>query len=91
MNASDRLTNSLQDVLELQQFLHDFIAALTKRNLQTGEDVTHLVKEHGLKLPAALEGAPITGLGVKRAPMLRREIRGGRWFWPDRVMLMHLD
>jgi hypothetical protein len=29
MNASDWLTNSLHDVLELEQFLHAFIGALT--------------------------------------------------------------
>lgn len=63
MNASDRLTNSLHDVLELEQFLHAFIGALTKRRLRAGEDVTHLVKEFGLNLPAALEGAPITWVG----------------------------
>jgi hypothetical protein len=63
MNASDRLTNSLHDVLELEQFLHAFISALTKRRLRAGEDVTHLVKELGLELPVALEGAPITWVG----------------------------
>jgi hypothetical protein len=29
MTASDRLTNSLHDVLELEQFLHSFISTLT--------------------------------------------------------------
>jgi hypothetical protein len=63
MNASDRLTNSLHDVLELEQFLHTFIGALTKRRLRPGDDVTHLVKELGLELPATLEGTPITWVG----------------------------
>jgi hypothetical protein len=68
MSTSDRLTKSLQDVLELEQFLHDFIDALTKRRLRAGEDVTHLVDELGLKLPAGLSGAPITWVGREESP-----------------------
>ena len=56
MNTSDPLTNPLRDVLELEEFLHAFIGALTKRHLKPGEDVTPLVGELGLKPPAALNG-----------------------------------
>ena len=68
MKTSDPLTNSLRDLLELEQFLHDFIGALTKRHLKPGEDVTHLVHELGLKPPAGLKGAPITWVGREESP-----------------------
>jgi hypothetical protein len=55
-------------VLELEQFLHAFIGGLTKRHLRAGEDVSHLVKEFGLKRPTALEGAPITWVGREESP-----------------------
>jgi hypothetical protein len=63
VNTSDRLTDSLNDVWELEQFLVAFISALTKRRLRTGQDVTHLVDELGLKLPATLTGAPVIWAG----------------------------
>jgi hypothetical protein len=63
MNTSDPLTNSLRDVLELEQFLHAFIGALTKRHLKPGEDVTGLVDELGLTPPVSLKGAPLTWVG----------------------------
>ena len=63
MDAADPFTNSLRDVLEVEEFLHQFIGALTKRRLRPGEDVTHLVDELGLKLPTALKGAPIEWVG----------------------------
>lgn len=64
MTSDDRLANSLNDVLELEQFLHAFIGALTKRHLRPGEDVTHIVRELGLELPAALEeDGPIHWVG----------------------------
>lgn len=63
MNTSDSLTDSLRDVWELEQFLHAFIGALTERHVKPGEDVTRFVDELGLKLPAALRGAPITWVG----------------------------
>ncbi len=68
MKTSDSLTNSLRDVLELEQFLHDFIGALTKRHLKSGQDVTHLVDELGLKPPAGLKGIPITWVGREETP-----------------------
>jgi hypothetical protein len=68
MKTSDPLTNSLRDVLELEQFLHAFIGALTKRRLKPGEDVTHLVDELGLKPPAALKGIPLTWIGRDETP-----------------------
>jgi hypothetical protein len=68
MSTELRLTNSLKDVLELGQFLHAFIGALTKRRLRAGEDVTHLVKELGLKLPVTLEGSPIHWVGREDGP-----------------------
>jgi hypothetical protein len=67
MNARDPLTDSLRDVLEVEQFLHDFIGALTKRRLMPGEDVTHLVDELGLKPPASFKGVPITWVGQEES------------------------
>jgi hypothetical protein len=68
MNATDPFTNSLRDVLEVEEFLHQFISALTKRRLKPGEDVTHLVGELGLQLPTSLKGAPITWVGAEETP-----------------------
>jgi hypothetical protein len=68
MKSTDPLTNSLRDVLELEQFLHAFIGALTKRHLKPGEDVTHLVDELGLKPPAALKGTPLIWVGREETP-----------------------
>jgi len=76
MSANSRLTNSLKDVLELEQFLHAFISKLTKRRPRAGEDVTHLVKELGLKLPAALEGGPILWVGREEEPSVLEESKG---------------
>jgi hypothetical protein len=76
MSAGSRLTNSLKDVLELEQFLHAFISTLTKRRPRAGEDVTHLVKELGLKLPAALEGGPILWVGREEEPSAQEENKG---------------
>lgn len=63
MSTTDSPVDSVRDVLELEQFLHAFLGALIERHLKPGQDVTHLVDELGLKLPAALRGAPITWLG----------------------------
>lgn len=59
MDESKQLTNSLHDVLELEQFLYSFIGQLANRPLKAGEDVTRFVEELGLKLPTGLSGAPI--------------------------------
>ena len=76
MSAGSRLTNSLNDVLELEQFLHDFIGALTKQHPRPGEDVTHIVRELGLELPAALEGGPIHWVGHEEGPSAQEEGKG---------------
>lgn len=77
MSADSRLTNSLNDVLELEQFLHAFIGALTKRHPHPGEDVTHIVRELGLELPAALEeGGPIHWVGHEEEPSAQEDGRG---------------
>lgn len=63
MDTNDPLTGSLQDVQELEQFLYEFIGALTTRRLKPGEDVTHLIDELGLRPPAAWQRMPITWVG----------------------------
>jgi hypothetical protein len=59
VHENDQLTKSLDDVLELEQFLHSFIGQLANRPLKAGDDVTRFVEELGLKLPGGLSGAPI--------------------------------
>ena len=66
MTTSDRLTTSLKDVAEVEEFLHALIPALIKRRPKAGEDVTRHVEELGLKLPEALKGAPISWAGHER-------------------------
>jgi hypothetical protein len=68
MTASDSLNDSVRDVQELEQFLYEFIGALTERQLKPGEDVTRLVDQLGLKLPRGLTGAPITWAGCEQLP-----------------------
>ena len=68
MDSGDRLDNSLRDIIELEDFLHAFIGALAKRQLKPGEDVAPLVGVLGLKLPAALKGAPIIWIGRNEHP-----------------------
>lgn len=68
MDSGDRLGNSLRDVIELEEFSHAFIGALTKRQLKPGQDVTPLVGELGLKLPEALKDAPIVWVGRNGSP-----------------------
>ncbi len=73
MTTTDSLNASIRDVQELAQFLHDFIGALTERQLKPGEDVTRLVDQLGLKLPPGLSGAPLIWTGCERLsdPSLR--------------------
>ena len=74
MDESIQLTNSLDDVLELEQFLHAFIGPLANRRLKAGEDVTRFVEELGLKLPKGLSGAAIKwGGGEEDADTGRRD------------------
>lgn len=63
MNQEDSLTVLLRDSHELESFFHDFIEHLTKIRCKAGEDVTNVVEEKGLKIPAALKGLPITWAG----------------------------
>jgi hypothetical protein len=63
MDTGDRLTDSLLDVIGLQNFLHDFIRALTVRRLKPGEDVSHVVEELGLTTPTGWQRGPITWVG----------------------------
>ena len=66
MTTSDRLTTSLNDIAEVEAFLHAFIPALVKRRPKAGEDVTRHAEEFDLKLPDALKGAPILWVGHER-------------------------
>src|SRR5882724_1974013 len=63
MKTEDSLAVLLRDAHELESFYHEFIEHLIKRKPKTGEDVTHLAEEKGLKIPAALKGLPITWAG----------------------------
>ena len=63
MNTDDPLLSLLHDTHELEGFLHDYIGRLAKRRLKSGEDVTHLADEFGLKMPPVFKGAKITWAG----------------------------
>jgi hypothetical protein len=63
MATKDRLSASLKDVADLDQFLHAFIPAVADRRPRAGEDVTRYVQELGLKLPDALKGESISWAG----------------------------
>jgi hypothetical protein len=78
MDESKKLTNSLDDVLELEQFLHTFIGQLANRRLKAGEDVTRFVEKLGLKLPGGLSGAPIIWSGAEEHPDTGHKDRGNQ-------------
>jgi hypothetical protein len=60
MSTDDPLLSLLHNTHELEGFLHDFIGRLAKRRPKSGEDVTHLADEFGLKMPSVLKGGQIT-------------------------------
>jgi len=60
IDTSDPFETSLNNVHELETFLHAFLGKLDEHKLKPGEDVTRYAKEFGLELPAVLKGANIT-------------------------------
>lgn len=60
IETSDPFETSLNNVHELETFLHAFLGKLDEHKLKPGEDVTRYAKEFGLELPAVLKGANIT-------------------------------
>jgi hypothetical protein len=63
MQQSAAFENILHDVVELETFLHSVIGPLAKQKLKTGEDIRPHIEKMGLKVPASLEGLPITWSG----------------------------
>jgi hypothetical protein len=63
MNTGEPLLSLLHNTHELEGFVHAFIGRLAKRKLKSGEDVTRLADEFGLKIPSVFEGAKITWAG----------------------------
>jgi hypothetical protein len=57
--ADSQLDKSLEQMHELQTFLFSFLERLEAQKLKPGQDLTPLVKEFGLELPAMLRGEPI--------------------------------
>ena len=64
--SGSRLSTSLDDVRELEEFFYALVPELARRKLRKGEDVSPIVKEMGLKVPACLRGSPITWPGALR-------------------------
>ena len=60
MQQNASLENILHDVHELETFLHAVIGPLTKQKLKTGEDIRPHIEKLGVKVPASLEGLPMT-------------------------------
>lgn len=59
-SSNDRLLNSLRDVRELENFLHELLRALPERKLRHGDDVTAHARELGIDVPEFLSGEEIT-------------------------------
>jgi hypothetical protein len=55
IETSDPFETSLNNVHELETFLHAFLGKLDEHKLKPGEDVTRYAKEFGLELPAVLK------------------------------------
>jgi hypothetical protein len=60
MSQNAAFEDILHDVHELETFLHSVIGPLAKQKLKTGEDILPHIEKMGLKVPASLEGLPIT-------------------------------
>jgi hypothetical protein len=63
MATNEPLNRSLDQMGELETFLHAFLTKLDARQLKPGEDVTRYVKQFRLKLPSVFKGATITWEG----------------------------
>jgi hypothetical protein len=55
----NQLDESLEQLNELQGFLYAFLGRLEAEKLKPGQDLTPLVKEYGLEMPAVLRGEPM--------------------------------
>jgi hypothetical protein len=60
MQQNAAFENILHDVHELETFLHGVIGPLAKQKLKPGEDIRPHIKKLGVKVPASLEGLPMT-------------------------------
>lgn len=61
--ADSHLDQSFEQMVELQNFLYAFLGRLEAEKLKPGQDLTPLVKQIGLELPALLRGEPIVWEG----------------------------
>ncbi len=55
-----KLDNLLEDIHELEDFLHALIPALDKQKLRQGDDVLRYAKDLKLKIPKSISGLDIT-------------------------------
>jgi|SRR5581483_2336962 len=60
MPQNAQFENILHDVHELETFLHGVIGPLAKQKLKPGEDLRPHIEKLRLKVPASLEGLPMT-------------------------------
>jgi hypothetical protein len=60
MKQNAAFENILHDVHELETFLHGVIGPLAKQKLKPGEDIRPYIEKLGVKVPASLEGLPMT-------------------------------
>jgi hypothetical protein len=58
--ANTKLDDVLDNVSEIEDFLHALLPALDERKLRQGDDVLGYAKAMKLKLPASLRGAEVT-------------------------------
>lgn len=61
-----RLLTSLGDLREIEAFLHTLLPDLVSHRPKKGEDVLPYAKRLGLRVPAALDGLPMTWDGGAR-------------------------
>jgi hypothetical protein len=57
--TNTQLDNVLEDIHELEDFLHVLIPALEQQKLRPGEEVLRYAKEMKLKIPRSIEGLEI--------------------------------
>src|SRR6266498_2899328 len=55
-----KLDNLLEDIHELEDFLHALIPAMDKQKLRQGDDVLRYAKDLKLKIPKSISGLDIT-------------------------------
>ena len=62
--AADELDFSLQNVQELESFLHEFLERLPADELEDGEDLMPHIERVGLEIPRFLEAGEFTYAGA---------------------------